>query len=77
MNPPATPSEEPERPPGASGTPLPAEAGFTRAPLAPLAGVVGALAVSNVMANEILPGWAYVPWNCLVAAGIVAIRRAP
>ncbi len=46
---------------------------MTRAPLAPLLGVIGTLAVSNVMANQVLPDWAYVPWNCAVAVGVIAI----
>src|SRR5690606_15410386 len=29
----------------------------------PLLGVVGVLVGSNVIANEVLPSWAYIPWN--------------
>lgn len=49
------------------------EVEFTRAPMAPLLGVIGTLTVSNVMANAVLPDWAYVPWNCAIAAAVVAI----
>lgn len=44
-----------------------------KAPLAPLLAVLGVLAVSNVMANEVLPSWAYVPWNCTVAVALALI----
>ncbi|MGI9577688.1 MAG: hypothetical protein ACR2OH_05795, partial [Microthrixaceae bacterium] len=43
------------------------------APLGPLLGVIGALTASNVLANVVLPDWAYVPWNLAVAAGVVGI----
>lgn len=43
------------------------------APLAPLLVVIGTLTASNVIANVVLPDWAYVPWNLAVAAGVVAI----
>ena len=43
------------------------------APLGPLLGVIGTLALSNVMANRVLPEWSYVPWNCSVAAVVVVI----
>lgn len=43
------------------------------APVGPLLGVIGTLALSNVMANRVLPDWAYVPWNCGVAAVVVVI----
>lgn len=36
---------------------------------------VGALTVSNVMSNRVLPDAAYVPWNLAVAAGLVALAR--
>ena len=51
----------------------PADADWRPAPLAPLLGVIGALTVSNVMANAVLPDWAYVPWNLSVAAGVIAL----
>lgn len=44
-----------------------------KAPLAPLLAVLGLLTVSNVMANEVLPSWAYVPWNCAVAVALAVI----
>ena len=34
----------------------------------PLVVVLGTLVVSNVMANQVIPSWMYVPWNCGVAA---------
>jgi uncharacterized protein len=34
----------------------------------PLVAVIGTLVVSNVVANRVIPSWAYVPWNCGVAA---------
>jgi membrane protease YdiL (CAAX protease family) len=37
----------------------------------PVVVVLGTLVVSNVMANEVLPSWAYVPWNCGVAVVLV------
>jgi membrane protease YdiL (CAAX protease family) len=39
----------------------------------PLWAVLGTLVVSNVMANQVLPAWAYIPWNCSVAAVLVVI----
>ena len=33
------------------------------------------LALANVMSNEVLPAWAYVPWNLSVAVAIVWIAR--
>ncbi len=42
-------------------------------PAGPLVAVLGTLVVSNVMANRVLPAWAYVPWNCGVAALLVVI----
>lgn len=39
----------------------------------PLWAVLGTLAVSNVMANQVLPDWAYIPWNCSVAVVLVAL----
>lgn len=35
--------------------------------------VLGTLVVSNVMANQVLPDWAYIPWNCSVAVVLVLI----
>ena len=35
--------------------------------------VLGTLVVSNVMANQVLPSWAYIPWNCSVAVVLVAL----
>jgi membrane protease YdiL (CAAX protease family) len=35
--------------------------------------VLGTLVVSNVMANQVLPDWAYIPWNCTVAVVLVLI----
>jgi uncharacterized protein len=42
----------------------------------PLVAVLGTLVVSNVVANQVIPSWAYVPWNCGIAAVllITAIR---
>jgi uncharacterized protein len=35
------------------------------------------LAIANVVSNRLIPAWAYVPWNLLVAAAIIAgARRA-
>lgn len=36
---------------------------------------IGALGVSNVMTNRVLPDAAYVPWNLAVAAGLVSMAR--
>jgi len=33
----------------------------------PMAVVLSTLIVSNVMANQVIPSWMYVPWNCGVA----------
>lgn len=38
--------------------------------------VLLALAVSNVMSNRVLPGWAYVPWNVCVAVLLVVLGRS-
>lgn len=38
-----------------------------------LAICIAILALSNVMSNRVLPGWAYVPWNLSVAALLVWI----
>lgn len=46
---------------------------FDGAPFLPLGIVVVTLIVSNVMANVILPDWAYVPWNLAVAAAVVTL----
>ncbi len=39
------------------------------------AGVVGVLAVANVMSNRLIPAVLYVPWNLAVAAVLVVIAR--
>jgi CAAX protease family protein len=41
-----------------------------------VAGVVALLALSNVMTNRVLPGWAYVPWSLAMAVAllVVAVR---
>jgi membrane protease YdiL (CAAX protease family) len=39
----------------------------------PLVAVLVTLAISNVMANEVLPDWAYIPWNLTVAIALVAL----
>ncbi|MCB1267711.1 MAG: CPBP family intramembrane metalloprotease [Microthrixaceae bacterium] len=41
----------------------------------PLLGVVGVLVGSNVIANEVLPSWAYIPWNIAVAGTLVWVAR--
>lgn len=38
-----------------------------------LALIIGVAAVSNVMTNRVLPGWAYVPWSLAFAATLVLI----
>lgn len=35
--------------------------------------VVALLAVSNVMSNEVLPGWAYLPWNLAMTAVLLVL----
>ncbi len=35
--------------------------------------VLATLVVSNVMANQVLPDWAYIPWNCAVAVVLVLL----
>jgi membrane protease YdiL (CAAX protease family) len=40
-----------------------------------LVAAIALLALSNVMANRILPSWAYVPWNLAVAVGLVLLAR--
>ena len=37
--------------------------------------VIVILIISNVMANRILPSWAYVPWNLAVAGALLLISR--
>lgn len=37
--------------------------------------VVAVLVVANIMSNRLLPAWAYVPWNLLVAVAVVALAR--
>jgi membrane protease YdiL (CAAX protease family) len=39
----------------------------------PLVAVIGTLVVSNVMANAVIPSWAYVPWNCGVAGLLLVL----
>lgn len=34
-------------------------------------GALALLAIANVMSNRVLPGWAYVPWNLLVAGALL------
>lgn len=46
---------------------------FQGAQFVPLALVLVTLLVSNVMANVILPDWAYVPWNLAVATVVVGL----
>ena len=46
---------------------------WAQRPIRPLLGVIGTLTVSNVIANRFLADWAYVPWNCGVAAVVVSI----
>ncbi len=41
--------------------------------MVPLLVVIAVLTFSNVMANRVLPDWAYVPWNLSIAAIVVAI----
>lgn len=36
---------------------------------------IGALAVSNLMTNRVLPDVAYVPWNLAMATGLLALAR--
>lgn len=45
----------------------------TRPSPLPLLGVVATLVLSNVMANQVLPSWAYIPWNCAVAVAVVVL----
>lgn len=66
-----TPSDEVPEPPLDDPLAVP-ELGTTVARW-PLAAVVGTLVVSNVVANRLLPDWAYVPWNCAVAATLVTL----
>jgi membrane protease YdiL (CAAX protease family) len=37
----------------------------------PVLGVIAILVGSNIVANEVLPSWAYVPWNLGVAGALV------
>lgn len=37
----------------------------------PVLGVIGILVGSNVIANEVLPSWAYIPWNIGIAGTLV------
>lgn len=40
-----------------------------------IATVLGLLIVSNVLANRVLPSWAFVPWNVAIAVALVVIAR--
>lgn len=46
---------------------------FEGAPFVPLSVVLATLIASNVMANVVLPDWAYIPWNLTVAAVVVTL----
>lgn len=37
----------------------------------PVLGTIGILVGSNVVANEVLPSWAYIPWNIGIASALV------
>jgi membrane protease YdiL (CAAX protease family) len=41
----------------------------------PVLGVIGILVGSNILTNQVLPGWAYVPWNIGVAGLLVWTAR--
>lgn len=41
----------------------------------PVLGVLGILVGSNIIANQVLPSWAYLPWNIGVAGALVAVAR--
>lgn len=41
----------------------------------PVLAAIAVLVGSNVIANEVLPSWAYVPWNLAVAAALVWVAR--
>ncbi len=41
----------------------------------PVVGVVAILVGSNIVANEVLPDWAYIPWNIGVAGALVWTAR--
>lgn len=41
----------------------------------PVLGAIGVLIGSNVVANEVLPSWAYIPWNIGAAASLVWVAR--
>lgn len=45
----------------------------TRPSPLPLIGVVATMVLSNVMANQVLASWAYIPWNCAVAAVVTLL----
>jgi uncharacterized protein len=47
----------------------------TRSRWAPVAATLALLALSNVVSNRLVTGWAYVPWNLAVAAVLVAAMR--
>ncbi|MFV0317582.1 MAG: lysostaphin resistance A-like protein [Microthrixaceae bacterium] len=46
---------------------------FKGAPFVVLGAVIAVLAFSNVMANEVIPDWLYVPWNLMIAVVLVTI----
>lgn len=41
----------------------------------PVLGAIGVLVGSNVVANEVLPPWAYIPWNIGVAGALVWVAH--
>lgn len=41
----------------------------------PVIGVIGILVGSNVIANEVLPSWAYIPWNVGIAGALVWVAH--
>lgn len=49
------------------------ETSFRGAAFIPVACVLATLIVSNVMANVVIPQWAYVPWNLAVAWVVVSL----
>ncbi len=41
----------------------------------PVLGVLGILVGSNIIANQLLPSWAYLPWNIGVAGALAAVAH--